>query len=233
VAQGRFPVLGALGVGGLIGAKLSESFDSKTWKSKFLSAQADLQKKQAIASDEGLAKITSLQNSCAAWQLKYNNLVRNTATWNCGNHCIIKDVFDKVDVTNDDMMKSTATGWNLDKATCSARAMKQHVGVYAGDDESYNTFSKVFDEVIQIYHGVDVKTNVAKPEDYKPKSPRQLPPEGQDAVISTRIRTARNFKGYPFTNNMTKEQRLEIEQTLSRVCSISNLCSLVILLANG
>merc|ERR1712156_1376423 len=95
--------------------------------------------------------------------------------------------------------------------------MKQHVGVYAGDDESYSTFSDVFDEVIKIYHGVDVKTNVAKPEDYKPKEPRQLPPEGQKAIISTRIRTARNFKGFPFTNNMTKEQRLEIEQTLQKV----------------
>lgn len=174
-----------------------------------------------MSSDEDKKTIAGLESDVSAWKTKYstlkNNLVKDTSTWNCGGHCIIKDVFDTVGVTNDDMEATTGTGWNLDKATVSARQMKQHVGVYAGDDESYDKFSKVFDEVIRIYHNVDVKKNKAVPEDYKPKSPRQLPPEGQQAIISTRIRTARNFKGYPFTNNMSKEQRLEIEQTLEKV----------------
>jgi hypothetical protein len=54
----------------------------------------------------------------------------------------------------------------------------------------------VFDEVIQRYHGVDVNKNKAVPEDYTPKSPPQLPPEGGRAIKSTRIRTARNLAGF-------------------------------------
>ena len=61
------------------------------------------------------------------------------------------------------------------------------VGIYAGDDESYTAFPTVFDEVIRRYHNVDVKTNKAVPEDYAPKSPPQLPPEGAKAIKSTRI----------------------------------------------
>ena len=70
------------------------------------------------------------------------------------------------------------------------------VGIYAGDDESYTAFPTVFNEVIKRYHNVDVTTNVATPEDYEPKSPPQLPPEGQKAIRSTRIRTARNLAGF-------------------------------------
>ena len=70
------------------------------------------------------------------------------------------------------------------------------VGIYAGDDESYTAFPTVFNEVIQRYHNVDVKTNKAVPEDYAPKSPPQLPPAGQKAIRSTRIRTARNLAGF-------------------------------------
>ena len=70
------------------------------------------------------------------------------------------------------------------------------VGIYAGDDESYTAFSTVFNEVIKRYHNVDVTKNVAVPEDYAPKSPPQLPPAGQKAIRSTRIRTARNLAGF-------------------------------------
>ena len=78
--------------------------------------------------------------------------------------------------------------------------------------------------------------NKAVPEDYVPKSPPQLPVEGARAIKSTRIRTARNLAGFrkffiknvssmeiifvffsAFTDNMTKEQRLEIESTLNKV----------------
>jgi len=40
-------------------------------------------------------------------------------------------------------------------------------------------------------------------------------PEG--AIASTRIRTARNLKSLPFTVNMTKEQRLQLESTMQKV----------------
>lgn len=142
--------------------------------------------------------------------------VHDPSTWKCGEHCIVKNVFEGANVSKE-LNLSTGTGWTLDKATICAQNKPQHVGIYAGDDESYTTFKTVFDQVIRRYHGVDVNTNRAVPEDYKPKSPPQLPPEGARAIKSTRIRTARNLKGFPFTNNMTKEQRLEVEAILLKV----------------
>lgn len=38
-----------------------------------------------------------------------------------------------------------------------------------------------------------------------------------DAIVSTRIRTARNLKSLPFTVNMTKEQREQLEATMTKV----------------
>jgi len=142
--------------------------------------------------------------------------VEDPSTWKCGDHCIAKEVFEMVNVAGE-LDVYTATGWSLDKATITAQKMKQHVGIYAGDDESYKVFSAVFDEVIKKYHNVDVSKNKAVPEDYSPKTVPQLPPEGKRAIKSTRIRTARNLAGFPFTNNMSKEQRLEIQSLLCQV----------------
>merc|ERR1719461_669871 len=65
------------------------------------------------------------------------------------------------------------------------------------------------------YHAVDVATNKAAEETYAKVS---LPALAKaDAVVSTRIRTARNLKSLPFTVNMTKEQRLQLESTMVKV----------------
>merc|ERR1719419_1774650 len=73
----------------------------------------------------------------------------------------------------------------------------------------------VFDKVIMDYHGVDVATNEAAEEKY---ASVKLPALGKaDAVVSTRIRTARNLASLPFTVNMTKEQRLKLESSMQKV----------------
>ena len=53
--------------------------------------------------------------------------------------------------------------------------MKQHVGVYAGDAESYEKFSTVFDEVIKRYHGIVRSENHATPETYEKQVLPALP----------------------------------------------------------
>merc|ERR1719419_982722 len=73
----------------------------------------------------------------------------------------------------------------------------------------------VFDKVILDYHGVDVSTNKAAEEKYAKVTLPAL--EKADAIVSTRIRTARNLKSLPFTVNMTKEQRLKLEATMQKV----------------
>jgi len=141
----------------------------------------------------------------------YSNL--DTSTWKCGGHCLIKDVLDEVDCSSQ-IENVTATGWDINKATLSAQKMKQHVGVYAGDAESYEKFSTVFDEVIKRYHGIVRADNHATPETYEKQVLPALP---EGAIKSTRIRTARNLKGFPFTNNMSEEKRCEVESLLKGV----------------
>jgi creatine kinase/arginine kinase len=105
-------------------------------------------------------------------------------------------------------------GWTLDKASVTARKLKQHVGVYAGDADCFTSMSSMFDRVIWKYHQVDVTKNEAAEEKYEKVTLPALP---EGAIASTRIRTARNLKSLPFTVNMTKEQRLKLEETMSKV----------------
>ena len=74
-------------------------------------------------------------------------------------------------------------GWTLNKATICAQRRKQHVGVYAGDDESYIMFAPMFNRVIQLYHNVDLSANVAVEENYGKKTLPTLPVA--DAVVVT------------------------------------------------
>merc|ERR1719356_133314 len=62
---------------------------------------------------------------------------------------------------------------------------------------------------------MDVAKNVAKPESYEKVTLPKL--ADAKAVVSTRIRTARNLKSLPFTVNMTKAQRLKLEETMKEV----------------
>merc|ERR1719189_3211123 len=109
----------------------------------------------------------------------------------------------------------TAFEWTLNKASICAQKLKQHVGVYAGDAETFEAMAPIFDKVILDYHGVDVSTNKAAEEKYAKVTLPAL--EKADAIVSTRIRTARNLKSLPFTVNMTKEQRLKLEETMKKV----------------
>jgi len=87
------------------------------------------------------------------------------------------------------------------------------VGVYAPDYESYSTFSKLFDPIIQEYHGfapTDSQPAVDLGEshisEFKP-----LDPEGK-YVQSTRIRCGRTLKGYPFNPMLKEKDYLEMEK---------------------
>lgn len=135
-----------------------------------------------------------------------------TNTWKA-DHSIIKEVVADMKPV---VLKKVANvitrfGWTLNKATVCARKLSQHVGIYAGDAESFADMSLVFDKVILKYHGVDVATNKAAEETY---AKVKLPSLPEGAIKSTRIRTARNLKSLPFTVNMTKEQRLKLESTM-------------------
>merc|ERR1712176_193428 len=100
-------------------------------------------------------------------------------------------------------------------ACVTAMKRQQHVGVYAGDTECYTAMAPVFNKVINSYHNLKVEENKAEEETYKKVKLPKIP--NAKAVVSTRIRTARNLKSLPFTVNMTKAQRLKLESTMEKV----------------
>merc|ERR1719189_3438251 len=132
-------------------------------------------------------------------------------------HSLIKEVCDEMNTNDADTLKKmagveTRFGWTLNKASVCAQKLKQHVGIYAGDAETFADMAPVFDKVILKYHNVDVKNNVAAEEKYQAVELPKL--DNAEAIVSTRIRTARNLKSLPFTVNMTKEQRLKLEEIM-------------------
>jgi len=141
-------------------------------------------------------------------------------TWVSADDCIIKGVIAEMEEKESETLKKmkavkTKFGWTLDKACITAVNRKQHVGVYAGDAESYTDLKDVLDKVVNEYHNMDVSKNEAAEEKYaEVKLPKLADAK---AIVSTRIRTARNLKSLPFTVNMTKEQRLKLEETMKKV----------------
>jgi hypothetical protein len=93
------------------------------------------------------------------------------------------------------------------------------IGVYAGSHDSYTKFNKLFDKVIENYHG-------HKPGD---KHTSDMTSEGitnaefseEDAamVVSTRIRVGRNLAGYPLGPGVSKAQRDEIMSKVVEACN--------------
>lgn len=108
--------------------------------------------------------------------------------------------------------RKTATGFTLEQAIRSGRENPDSdIGIYAGDPESYILFQEIFDPVIRACHRLTgpirhvshlISLDLDDPD-----------PEGR-YILSTRIRTARNLSGHPFTPNMSPDARQVVEQKI-------------------
>ncbi len=130
--------------------------------------------------------------------------------------------------------KKTSSGFTLQDAINSGvENIDSGIGVYAGDEESYDTFAALFDPIIEEYHSFSVddkhKSNL-NPNDLKAPNPD---PEGK-YIVSTRIRVGRNIDNLPLGPAITKEQRNEVEkQVSSALKSMSGTLSGVYYPING
>jgi len=79
------------------------------------------------------------------------------------------------------------------------------IGVYSGSHEGYTTFNKLFDKVIQEYHGHGVEDKHVSNMDYEHLENAEFTPEDAAMVVSTRIRVGRNLDGFPLGPGVTKE----------------------------
>jgi creatine kinase/arginine kinase len=110
--------------------------------------------------------------------------------------------------------KKTANGFTLEQAIRSGiENIDSGIGVYAGDEETYEVFEALFDPIIAEYHGFNKedkhKSNL-NPDDLNAPNPD---PEGK-YIISTRIRVGRNVDNMPLGPAISKEQRNAVEASV-------------------
>merc|ERR1712183_748045 len=98
-------------------------------------------------------------------------------------------------------------------AACAIEFDNQHCGIYAGDWDSYKDFSDVFDPLIQDYHGISADAKHTSDMDVA-KILGNINPNAP--VHSTRIRVGRSIDGFGLSPGITKEQRLGVENLMTK-----------------
>jgi creatine kinase/arginine kinase len=93
------------------------------------------------------------------------------------------------------------------------------IGLYAGSHHAYTKFNKIFDKVVQEYHGHGPKAKHTSCMESTGLKNADFTEEDSAMVNSTRIRVGRNLAGYPLGPGVTKEQRLEIMEKVVDACS--------------
>ena len=110
--------------------------------------------------------------------------------------------------------KKTANNFTLEQAIHSGvKNIDSGIGVYAGDEETYEIFAALFDPIIEEYHGFskeDKHKSNLDPDDLNAPNPD---PEGK-YIISTRIRVGRNIDSMPLGPAISKEQRNTVEASV-------------------
>lgn len=90
------------------------------------------------------------------------------------------------------------------------------IGVYAGSHDSYSTFSDMFDQVIECYHGHKKGDKHISNMDYKQLKCDPFPEADAKMIRSTRIRVGRNLADFPLGPGVTDAQRKEIEAKVTQ-----------------
>ena len=109
-------------------------------------------------------------------------------------------------------VQKTDSGFTLAQAVNSGiQNPDSSIGIYAGDAQSYRTFSLLFDPIICEYHGFS-KEKKHKPDIRQINLPC-LDPQGK-YIRSTRIRVARNLKGFSFPCHIGLPQRRMLEKKI-------------------
>jgi len=104
----------------------------------------------------------------------------------------------------------TKSGYTIDMAINSGlKNPDSNIGIYAGDEESYELFGSIFDPIIEEYHGFtqeDKHKTSLHVEDLKDAT------FDDEHIISTRIRVGRNLAEFPLGTNISTAQRDEVEK---------------------
>jgi len=94
----------------------------------------------------------------------------------------------------------------------------QHIGIYAGDFDSYVDFKDIFDPLIQEYHGITADAvHTSNMDSSQIKG--NVNDEAAARVKSTRIRVGRNVHSFGLSPGITKEQRIAFEKMMGKAFS--------------
>ncbi len=126
---------------------------------------------------------------------------------------LTKDIFEEL------KDKKTKNGFTLLQAINSGlKNPDSSIGVYAGDEESYSLFDKLFDPIIEEYHGF--KKDDSHRSDFNlERFEGENPDKEGDFILSTRVRVGRNLADFPLGTAITKEGRDEVERIVSTALS--------------
>ena len=92
------------------------------------------------------------------------------------------------------------------------------IGCYAGSADSYSTFNKFFDKIVEDYHGHKPSDKHVSNMDASKLNTPPFSEEEAALVNSTRIRVGRNLADYPLGPGITNEQRDEIMERVTTAC---------------
>ena len=92
------------------------------------------------------------------------------------------------------------------------------IGAYAGSHDSYKTFNKFFDKVVEHYHKHAPDAQHVSDMDAASLNAPPLPEDEAAMIVSTRIRVGRNLEGYPLGPGITKQQRDEVMEKVVKAC---------------
>ena len=93
------------------------------------------------------------------------------------------------------------------------------IGLYAGSHNSYSKFDKLFDKVVEEYHGHSKTATHKSNMSSAGLKNVDFTPEDAAMVNSTRIRVGRNLAGFPLGPGVSKAQRLEIMENVVKACN--------------
>merc|ERR1712106_779490 len=111
-------------------------------------------------------------------------------------------------------VETKTSGFTLAQAiACAVEFDNQHCGIYAGDWDSYKVFADVFDPLIQEYHGIAADAVHTSDMDVG-KIQGNIDPTAP--VHSTRIRVGRSIDGFGLSPGITKDQRVGVENLMSK-----------------
>jgi len=94
-----------------------------------------------------------------------------------------------------------------------------HVGIYAADKDAYTAFRPLIDPIIKAYHRLPADQPVKQPQLNFGRSVtlENIDPKGE-YVLSTRCRVARSFDSKPLNSKMSKQDYIDLNTIVKRVC---------------